>query len=141
MSTAPLLVELLTEELPPKALKKLGSAFASGIHDGLNKRGLLEGGATHTMFATPRRLAVRVTGVRTTAADETVVRKLMPASVGLDADGKATPALLKKLASLGKGDLDVASLTREGEGKAQQLTLVDLVKGDSLQDGLQDALN
>lgn len=141
MSAAPLLVELLTEELPPKALKKLGSAFALGIHDGLNKRGLLEAGATHTMFATPRRLAVRVTGVRTTAADATVVRKLMPVSVGLDAEGRATAALLKKLASLGKGDLDVASLVREGEGKAQQLTLVDLVKGDSLKDGLQEALN
>jgi glycyl-tRNA synthetase beta chain len=140
MNSAPLLVELLTEELPPKALNKLGSAFAVEIQDGLKRRGLLGPDAAVTMFASPRRLAVRITDVRAMAADETVVRKLMPTSVGLDAAGRPTPALLKKLASLGKDDLEVASLTREGEGKAQQLMLVDLVRGDSLQGGLQEAL-
>ncbi len=140
MSTAPLLVELLTEELPPKALKKLGDAFAAGIHDGLKKRGLLQGDATMTVFATPRRLGARITGVCSLAPDEALVRKLMPASVGLDSDGKATPALIKKLAALGRADIDIATLSREGEGKAQQLTLHDMVKGQSLLVGLQGAL-
>ena len=94
------------------------------------------------MFATPRRLAVRIPGVRAVALDKSVVRKLMPASVGLDASGNATPALAKKLAAMGKADVDVATLGREGEGegKAQQLTLHDMEKGLSLQVGLQSVL-
>ena len=99
MNTRVLLVELFTEELPPKALKKLGDAFASGIHAGLKKRGLVDDSAAATMFATPRRLAVQISAVRAVAPDETFTEKLMPVAVGLDADGNATPALLKKLAA------------------------------------------
>ncbi|MFO0215409.1 MAG: glycine--tRNA ligase subunit beta, partial [Burkholderiales bacterium] len=64
-----LLVELFTEELPPKALKKLGDAFASGIHAGLVSRGLVAVDANVEMFATPRRLAVRIADVSGIAAD------------------------------------------------------------------------
>ena len=141
MSTATLLVELFTEELPPKVLRTLGDAFANGIRDGLSKHGLLDADAAMEMFATPRRLAVRIPGVRAVALDKSVVRKLMPASVGLDAKGNATPALAKKLAAMGKEHVDVATLGREGEGKAQQLTLHDMEKGQSLQVGLQSALD
>ncbi len=140
MSTAPLLVELFTEELPPKALKKLGDAFAAGIYDGLKKRGLLAANSVATIFASPRRLAVHITNVGTVAPDETVIRKLMPSSVGLDTEGKPTQALIKKLAGLGKPDFDVSTLEREGEGKAQQLLLRDLAKGQSLLVALQPAL-
>ncbi len=140
MNTAPLLVELFTEELPPKALKKLGDAFATAIFDGLKKRGLLGGNSVATMFASPRRLAVHITNVGTVAPDETVIRKLMPSSVGFDAEGKPTQALIKKLAGLGNPDFDVAKLEREGEGKAQQLLLRDLAKGQSLHVALQTAL-
>ena len=140
MSNASLLVELFTEELPPKALKKLGDSFAAGINAGLQKRGLLAANSVSTMFASPRRLAVHLTNVGTVAPDETVIRKLMPSSVGLDADGKPTQALLKKLAGLGKPDFDFSTLEREGEGKAQQLFLRELVKGQSLQMALQTAL-
>ncbi len=137
---APLLIELFTEELPPKALKKLGDSFAAGIFDGLKKRGLLAANSVATMFASPRRLAVHITNVGTIAPDETVIRKLMPSSVGLDADGKPTQALIKKLTSLGRLDFDVSMLEREGEGKAQQLLLRDLAKGQSLLVALQTAL-
>ncbi len=140
MSNASLLVELFTEELPPKALKKLGDSFAAGINAGLQKRGLLAANTVSTMFASPRRLAVHLTNVGTVAPDETVIRKLMPSSVGLDADGKPTQALIKKLAGLGKPDFDFSKLEREGEGKAQQLLLRELVKGQSLQVALQTAL-
>ena len=140
MSNASLLVELFTEELPPKVLKKLGESFATGIKTGLQKRGLLAANSASTMFATPRRLAVYLTNVGAVAPDETVIRKLMPSSVGLDADGKPTQALIKKLTGLGKSDFDVAKLEREGEGKAQQLLLRELVKGQSLQVALQTAL-
>ena len=56
-SIKPLLVELFTEELPPKALSKLGQAFAKGMHDGLAAHGLLDTVCQSFTFATPRRLA------------------------------------------------------------------------------------
>lgn len=140
MSTATLLVELFTEELPPKALKRLGEAFASGIIGGLEKRGFLEGGFASETYATPRRLAVSITHARTMAADETFTEKLMPVAVGIDKDGKATPALVKKLAAKSLGHVHVAELLRESDGKAEQLVYRGIAKGQALQFGLQKAL-
>jgi glycyl-tRNA synthetase beta chain len=96
MATQNLLIELFVEELPPKALKKLGDAFAQGLFDQLKAVGLTAGDAHLTAFASPRRLAAHITGVASHAADKAVSQKLMPVSVGLDANGQATPALLKK---------------------------------------------
>ena len=141
MRTATLLVELFTEELPPKSLKKLGDAFAASIQQGLSKRGLLEATAAATVFATPRRLAVQITNVRETGADEAFTEKLMPVSVGLDNDGNATPALQKKLAAKSLAHLTPADLLREGEGKAEQLIYRGMAKGQSLQVALQAALD
>ncbi len=58
-----LLVELRTEELPPKSLRRLGEVFAEGLTKALREAHLLADGSATTPFATPRRLAVRVTGV------------------------------------------------------------------------------
>ena len=58
-----LLVELFVEELPPKALKKLGEAFAAGLAAGLQAQGLVHAGAVVTPFASPRRLAAHITAV------------------------------------------------------------------------------
>jgi glycyl-tRNA synthetase beta chain (EC 6.1.1.14) len=69
-----------------------------------------------------------------------VAQKLMPVAVGLDADGKPTPALLKKLGALGL-DADAAPrLRREGEGKAETLFIDTVAPGASLAEGLQKAL-
>lgn len=141
MNAAPLLVELFTEELPPKSLRKLGDAFADGLVKGLTQRGLIDNGVTVMRFATPRRLAVHMTQTRAVAPDQNVTRKLMPVSVGLDAEGRATPALRKKLAALDRADLDVSTLATEGEGKAAQLVLRDVEKGQPLHDALQSALD
>ena len=74
------------------------------LADGLKAQGLASADAAVTPYASPRRLAVHVTqGVVGKAADQPVQHKLMPVTVGLDASGKATPALLKKLGSLGLG--------------------------------------
>ena len=100
---ANLLVELFVEELPPKALKKLGESFAATLSDSLKAQGLAGADAEVTPFASPRRLAVHVTAVASKAADQAVQQKLMPVSVALDGAGNATPALVKKLASLGVG--------------------------------------
>jgi glycyl-tRNA synthetase beta chain len=136
-----LVVELLCEELPPKALKKLGEAFASGIADGLKAAGLAQGDAQATPFATPRRLGVHVTGVAAKAADRALQQKLMPAAVALDAQGQPTPALVKKLAALGFGPEAVADLKRLPDGKAESLFLDSTVAGATLAEGLQKALD
>jgi len=136
-----LLVELFVEELPPKALNKLGEAFASVLADSLKAQGLATGDAPVTAYATPRRLAVHVTNVATQAADKPVSQKLMPVSVGLDASGQATPALLKKLAVLGADVSVVPSLKRAPDGKAEALFLDQLVTGATLAAGLQVALD
>ena len=135
-----LLVELLVEELPPKALKKLGEVFASTLADSLKHSGLAQADAAVTAYATPRRLAVQVADVATVAADRPISQKLMPVAVGLDAKGEATPALLKKLAALGADASAVPKLRREHDGKAEALFYDSLAKGATLAEGLQKAL-
>ncbi len=139
-TTKNLLVELFVEELPPKALKKLGEAFASVLADSLNAQGLTGADAAVTHFASPRRLAVHVTAVAVQAADKAVSQKLMPVAVGLDAAGNATPALLKKLQALGADASAAASLKRAPDGKAEALFYDSTVKGATLAVGLQKAL-
>jgi len=135
-----LLLELFVEELPPKALKKLGEAFATGLAAALRAQGLAADDAQVTPFASPRRLAAHITAVAAKAADRAVQQKLMPVAVALDAAGQATPALLKKLASLGAGPEVVPQLKRAPDGKAEALFLDSLVPGASLAEGLQKAL-
>lgn len=137
---ANLLVELFVEELPPKALKKLGEAFAGVLADSLKAQGLAHADAVVTPFASPRRLAVHLTGVLTRAADQAIQQKLMPVAVALDAAGQPTPALLKKLGSLGLGAEVVPQLKRQPDGKAEALFLDSVKAGASLAEGLQKAL-
>ena len=145
MTTHNLLVELFVEELPPKALNKLGQAFSSVLAEQLKAQGLATAESQVTAFASPRRLAAHVTGVLAQAADKAVQQKLMPVSVGLDASGNATPALLKKLQALGADVSNpaalVASLKRAPDGKAEALFYDSVAKGASLAEGLQKALD
>jgi glycyl-tRNA synthetase beta chain len=140
MTAKNLLVELFVEELPPKALKKLGEVFAATLAASLKNTGLATDAAAVTAYASPRRLAAHVTAVAAVAADKPVVQKLMPVAVGLDAAGNATPALLKKLAALGADASCVASLRRENDGKADILFYDSQAKGATLAEGLQKAL-
>ena len=140
MTTKNLLVELFVEELPPKALKKLGEAFSTVLADSLKAQGLAATDATVTHFASPRRLAVHVTGVAAQAADKAVSHKLMPVAVGLDALGNPTAALNKKFLALGIAAMTAAGLTRAIDGKAEVLFYDSMVKGATLVEGLQKAL-
>ncbi len=140
MTAKNLLVELFVEELPPKALKKLGEAFSAALATSLKKDGLAGDHAVVTAYSSPRRLAAHVAGVLAVAADKPVVQKLMPVAVGLDAAGNATPALLKKLAALGADASCVTSLRRENDGKADILFYDSLAKGATLAEGLQKAV-
>ena len=98
-----------------------------------------------TAFASPRRLAAHITHVALKAEDKAVQQKLMPVSVGLTAEGQATPALLKKLQALGADVSDpaaaVAALKRAPDGKAEALFYDSLVSGATLDVGLQKALD
>ena len=140
MSMRNLLVELFVEELPPKALNKLGEAFAHVLLQQLQAQGLASAQATVTAFASPRRLASHITAVAAQAADKSVSQKLMPVSVGLDAAGNATPALLKKLQALGADASAVPRLKRAMDGKAEALFYDSTAKGMTLAEGLQKAL-
>ncbi len=144
MTTQNLLVELFVEELPPKALKKLGEAFAGELMHQLKAQGLTAPASALTSYASPRRLGAHITAVAARAADQAVTKKLMPVSVGLDASGHATPALLKKLQALGVDVSNpaavVAQLKQAPDGKALALFYDSVVTGVTLQAGLQKAL-
>ncbi|GAB4554538.1 MAG: glycine--tRNA ligase subunit beta [Rhizobacter sp.] len=141
MTTKNLLVELFVEELPPKALKKLGESFARALAESLKAQGLASAHSAVTPFASPRRLAAHVSGVRAQADDKAVLIKLMPVSVALNAEGQATPALLKKLASVGADASVLPRLKRQMDGRAEALFFDSVAKGATLADGLQKALD
>ncbi len=140
MSSANLLVELFVEELPPKALKKLGDAFAGVLRDHLVALGLADADTVLTAYASPRRLGAHLTNVVAQAADKAVSQKLMPVAVGLDAAGNATPALLKRLGALGADASAVPALKRAMDGKAEALFYESTAQGATLAEGLQKAL-
>src|SRR5882724_2121273 len=134
-----LLVELLTEELPPKALDKLARAFAGGIESGLRERHFLGADSETEVFGTPRRMGVRITNVIERSHDQPFRQRLLPASIGLDAVGNATAALLKKLASIG-ASADPRALKRENDGKQEVLVYEGVKAGETLVSALQAAL-
>ncbi|MCP5268140.1 MAG: glycine--tRNA ligase subunit beta [Zoogloeaceae bacterium] len=127
-----LLVELRTEELPPKALAKLGEVFAAGVHAGLADRNLVQAGGEYQWFATPRRLAIQVPAVLAEAPDAKVHEKIMPVSVALDAAGNPSPALLKKLAGKGIPEAAIASFEKRMDGKSETFFYEATVKGVKL---------
>ena len=138
--SANLLIEVFTEELPPKSLRRLGDAFSEGIYSHLKHAGLAGDDSIVTSYATPRRLAVHISHVLSQAPDYPVREKLLPTSIAFDADGKPTAPLLKKLSALGYADIDIATLEKSGEGKNEALYLNITAKGASLQDLAQTAL-
>jgi len=140
MSQQNLLVELFVEELPPKALKKLGESFSSTLFETLKLQGLSTDNSVVTSFATPRRLAAHITSIEAQAKDKQISQKLMPVSVGLDAKGNATPALIKRLNGMGLDEAAVSQLSKQMDGKNEALFLEVTQKGAVLNDGLQKAI-
>ncbi len=140
-STKSLLVELLVEELPPKSLKKIGDSFAEVLASNLKLHGLAASDAVVTAYASPRRIAAHITNVAKRSADKSTSQKLMPLSVGLDINNQPTPALLKKLSSLGVDASAVQSLTRGIDGKTEALYFESISRGTSLSQGLQKSLD
>ncbi len=134
--TAPLLIEILTEELPPKALLRLMEAFSRNLFEGLGEKNFLATGAAPVAYATPRRLAVLVSHVLEKQPDLPVERKGPAVAAGLEAAGRPTPALIgfakscgvdpSKLAiALGdKGEYFVFRSKQKGEVLKQHLAFL-----------------
>ena len=134
-----LLVELQTEELPPKALHNLSEAFAKNLEKSLASQNFLADGSVTTVYGSPRRLAAVITNVLAKSPDQAFKQKLVPVRIGLDAEGKATPALEKKLKALGI-TADVSELQRVSDGKNEQLVYEGVRAGIELAAGLQTAI-
>lgn len=150
MSTKNLLVELFVEELPPKALKKLGEAFAGALFDQLKSYGLPTSDSKSTAFASPRRLAAHISCVLHRGPDQQKTKKLMPRSVAFDAAGAPTPALLKRAQAEGCLELLVrwpdssderGRLFLQGDGKDEALFFEKLQVGTDIETALAFALD
>ena len=140
MNRLPLLLELFTEELPPKSLKRLGDSLSQSIYESLKKAQLLSSDSTCQSFASPRRLAVLIGDVLDQAPDYPVREKLLPLSIAFDEQGKPSQTLVKKLASLGHPNAPIDQLERSGEGKNEALYLNTIATGARLESALQLAL-
>ncbi len=149
MSTKNLLVELFVEELPPKALKKLGDVFATTLLKSLQSRELAAGVSLVTGYASPRRLAAHISNVAAVAPNREVLEKLMPVSVAIGTNNKPTDALRKRLAKIGRETLadlwpnaveGSDSLFIQSDGKVDAVYSRSMARGTSLQVGLEAAI-
>lgn len=134
--TQTLLIELLTEELPPKALNNLGNSLAASIVEGLEKAQLIEGVAEYTAYASPRRLAVQIKNVKAVQADQEVVKK-GPAVANAMKDGAPTKALEGFARSCGA---NIADLKIVHDGKQDVYAYEFTQQGKSLPELLEDIL-
>ena len=135
-----LLVELLTEELPPKALTRLAESFAGTIETSLRQDDFLTAESKKTVYATPRRLAVTITQVRDVSPDKPIRQKVLPVTVAFDADGNPTAPLKKKLAAMNIAGIDISTLEVARDGKNDCLFYNFTASGIPLARALQKAV-
>ncbi|CAM8400255.1 glycine--tRNA ligase subunit beta [Candidatus Methylopumilus planktonicus] len=136
-----LLIELLSEELPPKSQKQLGIAFAKNIKEFLVKHHLVNETSEDLIFSTPRRIGLHLKNVKDEADDENVLIKLMPASVGFDASEKPTDALLKKLHAIGLNEKALNDIVKKNENNAEILYINKNVEGAKLKDIIAECIS
>ena len=136
-----LLIELLTEELPPKSQKQLGIAFAKNIKEFLAKHHLVNEISEDLIFSTPRRIGLHLKNVKDEADNENVSIKLMPASVGFDASEKPTDALFKKLHAIGLNEKALSGIVKKNENNAEILYINKNVEGAKLKDIIAECIS
>ena len=129
-ASATLLVELLTEELPPRALERLGQALATKVKESLASAGLVDPGAELDTFATPRRLAVRAPKVRARAPDTR--REVQGPPAG--APAQAVAGFAKKYG------VAVGDLKQQETAKGKFYTARVITAGQALADILADRI-
>ncbi len=132
MQALDFLVELGTEELPPKALKRLAEAFLEGVEKGLTEAGLNYSAARH--YAAPRRLAILVDQLSTHQPDRTSQMDGPPVQAAFDAEGKPTKAAEGFARKCG---VQVADLDQSGP----KLRYVQVIPGQPAADLLPDIID
>ena len=135
-----LLIELLTEELPPKSQKQLGIAFAKSVKEFLVKYHLANETSEDSVFSTPRRIGIHLKDVKDEAANQNTSIKLMPASIGFDVSGKPTEALLKKLHGIGLDQKAVSLITKKNENNNEVLYIDKDLEGAKLKDIIAECI-
>ena len=135
-----LLIEFITEELPPISLKELGGKFGQLITEGLQEQNLIKHDDMR-VFSTPRRLGVKILNVAEKSENQKKLIKLMPAKIGFNEQSEATQALLKKLQSLNETDEAISRIKKEGEKGQQILYLEKDIAGINLEDILSEIIN
>ena len=130
-----LLIELRTEELPPKSLKALSEAFAHAVFAALREQAFASAESVCTPYATPRRLALMVTDIAEQQADRIIEKKGPAVSSGVDASGKPGKALEGFMRSAG---VTFEHLHKAGEGKAEYFVARIAKKGERLERHLAD---
>ena len=136
-----LLIELVTEELPPKALKRLSEAFAELFTQSLTAQGFVSENSEILSWGTPRRLAVTIKNVAGHSPDYRKMQKVLPVAVAFDEKNQPTTPLLRKLTSLGLSESDIPKLKRMPDGKTEALFFDSVIPGKSLTEGVQEALD
>ena len=136
MTTNTLLVEIFTEELPPKALKSLSEVFARGVVEGLKQSDFLTERSRIANYATPRRMAVSITDVLDKSPDRPTREKILPVNIALDATGKPTKALEKRLSVFSLSTDYLPRLKRESDGKTESFFYEYVASGASLESWL-----
>jgi glycyl-tRNA synthetase beta chain len=138
--TDTLLIELGTEELPPKALKKLSDAFTTELLNGLSEAQLIGDTNTNSAspFASPRRLALVVPNVIAAQPDQTIERRGPAVQAAFKEDGQATPAAIGFAKSCG---VDVADLERLKTDKGEWLSYNLKQAGKSLTELLPEIMD
>ena len=135
-----LLIEFITEELPPISLKELGEKFGQLITEGLQEQNLIKHDDMR-IFSTPRRLGVKILNVAEKSENQKKLIKLMPAKIGFNEQSEATQALLKKLQSLNETDEAISRIKKEDEKGQQILYLEKDIAGINLEDILSEIIN
>ncbi len=130
-----LLIELLTEELPPKSLERLSITFTDEVLAALREQALAGEDSTCIRFATPRRLAMMIKNVLPQQPDRVIERKGPAVASALDAEGKPTKALEGFMRSAG---VTFEQLQRSSEGKAEYFVARIEQRGKGLEDCLSD---
>lgn len=135
-ATKNLLIELLVEELPPKSLRKLGNSFATELFEQLKKDGLLAETSRPIAYASPRRLGVHITDVRSSSPERVEKKKLMPSSIAFNPDNSWSEALRKRLAKDQIYPVDIErgnfSLVRSVDGSTEYIYLEGTNGGEPL---------
>jgi len=135
-----LLIEFLTEELPPNSLKELGEKFGQLVKQGLQEENLIKD-SNIRIFSTPRRLGVKILNVADRSEDKKKLIKLMPEKIGFDEKGQSTQALSKKLQSLNEADEAISRIKRVDEKGQTILYIEKNIVGINLEDILSKIIN